>query len=167
MFQNQSQLHKCICSKYIKVLLYFRIFDKVSPWDMSHPTLWQYRLLSFQRRNTKVWMVSFDYFPWSKTFIWNYWILRIGVASCQILGIIIKNKGILKLMLSININKKNVLLRLYSSMKQKKNQKDSDDFWENWLESQILVLFDISPLHQFAKWTGFIWLQLIFSQKPF
>ena len=39
---------------------------------------------------------------------------------------------------------------------------------ENWLESQILALFDTSLLHQFAKLNDFIWLQLIiFKQKPF
>ena len=40
----------------------------------------------------------------------------------------------------------------------KKNQKDSD------FESQILTLFDTSPLHQFAKFNLGI---LIFSQKLF
>ena len=33
-------------------------------------------------------------------------------------------------------------------------------------ESQIAALFDTSLLHQFAKFNDFIWLQLIFSQKP-
>ena len=34
-------------------------------------------------------------------------------------------------------------------------------------ESQISALFDTSPLSQFAQFNDFIWLQLIFSQKPF
>ena len=34
-------------------------------------------------------------------------------------------------------------------------------------ESQILALFDTSPLHQFAKFNDFIHLPLIFSQKTF
>ena len=28
-------------------------------------------------------------------------------------------------------------------------------------------IFDTSPLHQFSKFNNFIWLQLIFRQKPF
>ena len=34
-------------------------------------------------------------------------------------------------------------------------------------ESQISALFDTSSLHQYAKFNDFIWLKLIFSQKPF
>ena len=33
---------------------------------------------------------------------------------------------------------------------------------ENWLK-----VFDTSPLHQFAKFNDFIWLQLVFSKKTF
>ena len=62
---------------------------------------------------------------------------------------------------------KNMLLNSYPSMK--KTQKDSDDFWSTklTLKGQILALFDSSPLHQFAKFNEFLWLQLIFSQKNF
>ena len=56
---------------------------------------------------------------------------------------------------------KNVLLNSYYPMK--KNQKDSDDFFEN----QIFALFDTFHLHQFTKFNVFMWLQLFFSQKPF
>ena len=38
---------------------------------------------------------------------------------------------------------------------------------KNDVESQILTLFDTSPLLQFSKFGNFIWIQLIFSQKPF
>ena len=34
-------------------------------------------------------------------------------------------------------------------------------------ESQILALFDSSPLLQLSKFSSFIWLQLSFSQKTF
>ena len=50
----------------------------------------------------------------------NYWILRIVVvSSCQKLDIILENKVIQKLMLSIKFQKqKNALLNLHSSMKK-------------------------------------------------
>ena len=58
----------------------------------------------------------------------NYWILRIGLMErCQKLDIILQSKVISKLMLSKNVNNKNVLLNWYSSMK--KIEKDSDNFW--------------------------------------
>ena len=34
-------------------------------------------------------------------------------------------------------------------------------------KSQISALCDTSPLHHFAKFNDYIWLQLISSQKPF
>ena len=91
---------------------------------LLHYALWQYRLWSFQGRDTKLERVL------AKINIHkvNHWILKIGlVASCQILGIILENKVIWKLMLSKKVNNKNVLLNSYSSVK--KNLKDSDDFW--------------------------------------
>ena len=93
---------------------------------------------------------------------WNFWILRIGVlASCQKLSINLENKVIYKLMLSKNVNNKNMLLNSYSSI-----QKTESFGW--FLTKKIdFALFDTSPLHQFAKFNDFIWLQLIFSQKPF
>ena len=61
---------------------------------------------------------------------------------------------------------KDVLLNSYSPMK-KKIQKDSDDFWNKKFTLKLnLALFGISPLLQFSKFGNFIWLQLIFSQKP-
>ena len=61
-----------------------------------------------------------------------------------------------------------MLLNWYSSMK-KKIEKDSYDFWHGNLSLKVKFwhFFDTSPLHQFAKFNAFIWLQLIFSQKTF
>ena len=42
-----------------------------------------------------------------------------------------------------------------------------DESFVRFLTLQILALFDTSTLHQFAKFNDFLWLQLIFSQKPF
>ena len=92
---------------------------------MQHYTLWQYRLWSFQGRDTnlerflvKNQLLSIE--------IIEFWELEYVVASCQKLGIILENKVILKLILSKNVSNKNILLNSYCSMK--KNQKDSDDF---------------------------------------
>ena len=61
-------------------------------WGFESCTLWQYRLWSFQGRDTKL-----ERFLSKKSTVvkWNYWILRIGVmASCQKLGIILEKKVI-------------------------------------------------------------------------
>ena len=79
------------------------------------------------------------------------------------MSIILENKVISKLILSKNVNNKNVLINSYSTMK-KRNQKDSEKFD---VEILILALFDTSPLHKFAKFNDFIWLQLIFNRKHF
>ena len=82
---------------------------------LLHYALWQYRLWSFQGRDTKLERVL------AKINIHkgNHWILKIGlVASCQKLGIILENKVIWKLMLSKKVNNKNVLLNSYSSVKK-------------------------------------------------
>ena len=68
------------------------------------------------------------------------------------MSIILENKVISKLILSKNVNNKNVLINSYSTMK-KKNQKDSEKFD---VEILILALFDTSPLHKFAKFNDFI-----------
>ena len=44
---------------------------------------------------------------------------------------------------------------LSKNVKKKSAQKDSDDFGSRKFESQILALFDSSPLHQFAKFNDF------------
>ena len=53
---------------------------------------------------------------------WNFWSLRIGVlASCQKLSINLEYKVIYKLMLSKNVNNKNMLLNSYSSMQKRES----------------------------------------------
>jgi hypothetical protein len=70
--------------------------------------------------------------------------LRIGeVASCKKFGIISENKEIYKLMLSKNVDNKNVLLNLYSSMK--KSQKDLDDFGRRKLTLKVKFWHFLKP----------------------
>jgi hypothetical protein len=90
------------------------------------------------------------------------------LASWQKLEIILENKGIQKLMLSKKVNNKKCAPR-FIFFNEKKIRKIKMIFdVENWLWiSKILALFDTSPLHQFAKFNDFLWLELIFSQKPF
>ena len=53
----------------------------------------------------------------------------------------------------------NVPLNWYSAFNEK-IEKDLDDFWHRNIdfESQILALFDTSPLHQFLKFNNFLWV---------
>ena len=51
---------------------------------------------------------------------------------------------------------KNVLLNSYSSMKRKMERFQWFLTWKTDFESQILALFDNSPLHQFAKLNNFL-----------
>ena len=68
--------------------------------------------------------------------------------SCQILGISLENKVILKLILSKNINNKKCANNLYSSMK--KHQEDLDDFltYKIDFESQMWEHLTITPIHK-------------------
>ena len=83
-----------------------------------HQYSWQYRLWSFQGRNTRLKKV-----------------------------IILENKVIWKLMLTNNL-----LLNWYSSIKQMR---------------KILMNFDTSPLHQFAKSSTLLWVCWFLAKKPF
>ena len=58
-------------------------------------------------------------------------------------------------MTSNNVNNKKLAPKfVFFSME--KNQKDSDDFGQIDFESQILALFDTSPLRLFAKFNNFL-----------
>ena len=83
-------------------------------------TVWQYGLWSFQMGGTKL-----------ERFLPNNQ-HNLLMGRCQKVGIILESKEIWKLMLSKNVNKQNVLLNWYSSMK-KNLEKDSDNFWNRKL----------------------------------
>ena len=120
--------------------------------------------------NTYLWHMEFScgctklerFLPKNQHTHRNYWILRIGlIGNCQKFGIILGSKWFKNWCYQKMSITRNVLLNWYSSMK-KKIRKIPMIF-----ESQILVLFDSSPLLQFSKFGNFIWIKLIFSQKPF
>ena len=60
---------------------------------MQHYTLWQYRLWSFQGRDTNLERFLVKNQLLSNEII-EFWELEYVVASCQKLGIILENKGI-------------------------------------------------------------------------
>ena len=71
----------------------------------------------------------------------------------QKLGIISESKVVQKLSLEKNVFTQNCLLNWYSLMKF-------------FFESTILALFEALSLCQFTRYSNFIWIQLIFEQKP-
>ena len=104
----------------------------------------------------------------STLFKWNYQILRIGVmASCQKLGIILVINGFKNWFYQKMSITTNVLLNSYSSMKKKFRKIPMIFDIENWLWKSNFGTFWHLPLLQFSKFGNFIWIQLIFSQKPF
>ena len=94
--------------------------------------------------------------------------MRIGVVgSCQNLSIILEIKLFKNWCYQKMSITKNELLSWYYSMKKN---------WERFrwfltskidFESQILALFDTSPLHQFSQLNNFLWICWCFRQKSF
>ena len=61
-------------------------------------------------------------------------------------------------MLSKNANNKYVVLNWYSSMKKKLRKIPMNLTQKIDFESQIVALFDASPLTQYSKFNNFLWV---------
>ena len=80
------------------------------------------------------------------------------MASCQKLAIILVIKWFKNWCYQKMSIIKNVLLNWYSSMKKKLRKIPMIFDIKTIFESQILGLFDTSPLHQFSKFNNFLWV---------
>ena len=77
--------------------------------------------------------------------------MQIGVvASFQKLGIILENKGISKLMSSKNVNNKKCAPK-FIFFNEKKNQKDSNDFWHRKLTLKVKFWHFLTPSYTLVK----------------
>ena len=98
----------------------------------------------------------------------NHWILRIGVmGTCQKLSIIKENEVIKKLMLTKNVNDKNVLLIFHSSMEKKLRKIPKILDKKNWLWMLNFGPFWHLPITPILKVQSFPLGVLIFRQKYF